>query len=93
MSENDHEIRLLRRQLKQLGQHCGRQGQMIYQLRCQLAELRGLMEARDRGEVRGLMRENDSLWNENTKLRARVETMTTYEKIRGYDKISSSEQT
>ena len=56
-SRESHEVRALRWKIKQLGKQAGKQGQTIYELRCQLAELRSLMSKEQRGYVRTLERE------------------------------------
>lgn len=69
------EIRHLKWQKKQLAKQCGKQGQTIYELRCQLAEMRGLIDKRERGELR-VGREvriaHGMLLEENYALRQRV---------------------
>lgn len=53
---DDHEVRELRWRVKQLGQQCGRQGETIHRLRCELAEAREITGKIARGEVRSLER-------------------------------------
>ena len=56
-----HEVRELRRRLKQANAVMGRQGRTIYDLHCQLAELREIHGKIERDEVRRLEREVNKL--------------------------------
>jgi septal ring factor EnvC (AmiA/AmiB activator) len=49
-----HEIRRLNRVLKQVNKTMGRQGQTIYDLRCQVEELRAMISKENRGYYRRL---------------------------------------
>jgi predicted RNase H-like nuclease (RuvC/YqgF family) len=54
--EEDHELRELRYRNRLLARTSGRQGQAIYALRCQLAEVRALHSKIDRGDLRAYER-------------------------------------
>jgi hypothetical protein len=76
MTDEDHETRELRFRLKQANKVMGSQGQRIYELSGQLAELREITGKIARGEVRETERElrnaladNERLRKENQKLR------------------------
>lgn len=56
MNEDTHEVRELRRRVKELGRQNGRQGETIHRLRADLAEVRGLNSRIDRGELRSYER-------------------------------------
>jgi FtsZ-binding cell division protein ZapB len=63
--QDDHEVRELRWRVKQLSQQCGRQGETIHLLRCELAEAREITGKVARGEVRNLERQVENLHREN----------------------------
>jgi hypothetical protein len=76
----DYDTAQLQWKLKQLGRQCGRQGRTIYELRCALAEVRGLMDKRERGELRvsrDVRIAHGMLMEENLALRRQVEYLTT----------------
>jgi hypothetical protein len=75
----DYDAAQLQWKLKQLGKQCGRQGRTIYELRCALAEVRGLMDKRERGELRvsrDVRIAHGMLMEENVALRRQVEELT-----------------
>jgi hypothetical protein len=75
----DYDTAQLQWKLKQLGRQCGRQGRTIYELRCALAEVRGLMDKRERGELRvsrDVRIAHGMLMEENAALRRQVEELT-----------------
>ena len=63
-----HQIRHLQWKNKLMGRQLGRQGDVIYTLRCQLAELREMVTKHSRGEFRRLQQAHDNLLAENTRL-------------------------
>lgn len=85
-SMNDHDIRKLQWQNKQLGKALGRAGSKIHELRCQLAESREINHRIARGELRDLERQvardaqiigelrinNAKLWRQNAELTQQV---------------------
>jgi predicted RNase H-like nuclease (RuvC/YqgF family) len=73
-------IRKLRFDKKQLARQCGRQGRTIYELRCALAEVRGLMDKRERGELRvsrDVRIAHGMLLEENFGLRRQIQDLTS----------------
>jgi chromosome segregation ATPase len=75
MAEEDHEVRELRFRLKQANKVMGRQGDTIYQLRGQLAELREITGKLQRGDVRNTERELGRALEDNERLREKNEQL------------------
>ncbi|MGB5794434.1 MAG: hypothetical protein WBH51_01430 [Mycolicibacter algericus] len=72
MTGDDHEVRKLRWTVKQLGRQLGKAGATIYAQRCQIEELRALVDKSRRGDLRRLERLVIDLADENAILRGRL---------------------
>jgi predicted RNase H-like nuclease (RuvC/YqgF family) len=91
----NHEIRKLRWQNRQLGKQLGKAGATIHQLRGELAEVREINGKIARGEVRDLERSVVTLITENARLdrvvaNAHGEVRRLREKIDSFQAYSSS---
>jgi hypothetical protein len=69
------EVRFLRRRLRQNNMTLGKQGQTIYDLRCQVAELREMIGKENRGYYRRLETTLDAATDQNAILEGEIDRL------------------
>lgn len=77
----------LRWKFKNMAKASGKQGATIYELRCQLAELRGLMDSRSRAEARREEIDEDSAGERGVAVERQLRTI---KRLQDRDKILTS---
>jgi len=78
ISSNDHELRTLRRQVKELNASLAKRGRTIHELRCELAESREINGKIARNHVRDLERQVAADTETMAELRSTLERKTDY---------------